>query len=330
MIARGASANSNGSDQDDPMGLIVVNYGSHELVEKNLKVFGSAPTNVRIIVVDNFSSATNRDAMMSVAERNGWELISLPSNLGFGLAVNIGAARALEVGCSSLVTLNPDASISPNDLESLRTACLADPFSLISPAVVRPDGSPWFRIGRISVGQGGLKAMTDDQVVSEIGWLSGACLAVNRALWEQLGGFDDDYFLYWEDVDLSFRCRSAGGTLILRDDLRAVHHVGGTQGAAGKSATYYRYNCRNRLIFAGKHLGCRDQARWILHTAQDTREVLNRGGPKQYLHMRAALWPAAAGCLCGLGWLIRLNIRRWLTGQASKAVRGCGTAVKMV
>lgn len=293
------------------LAVIVVNYGSDELVERNLKGLDAAADGIRVFVVDNFCSIESSQAMEAAARRHGWNLISSRTNLGFGAAVNRGARRALAAGCDCLVFLNPDASISLEDLQALGAACSADRAALISPVVVRTDGSPWFRIGRIVVEGGGLAPMRQPPSADDIGWLTGACLAVHRDLWERLGGFDDDYFLYWEDVDLSFRCREIGGHLIVREDLTAVHMVGGTQGGeSGKSSAYYHYNCRNRLIFAGKHLGWRDQLRWVLTTPRDLREVLNRGGSRQYLHLKAALWPAATGCLSGLGWLIRLNLRR--------------------
>jgi GT2 family glycosyltransferase len=132
-------------------------------------------------------------------------------------------------------------------------------------------------------------------------------------LWERLGGFDEDYFLYWEDVDLSHRCDLLGGRLIVRADLTAVHDAGGTQDRASgraKSATYYYYNCRNRLVFAAKHLGRRDQLRWLVRTPADARRVLLRGGRRQLAHPGRTVWPALTGSLAGAGWLLRARAGR--------------------
>ena len=62
--------------------------------------------------------------------------------------------------------------------------------------------------------------------------------------------------MYWEDLEFSFRCRQLGGELVV-PDLTAVHAVGGTQGASGKSPLYRYYNCRNRLLFARRNLSRR-------------------------------------------------------------------------
>ncbi len=72
-----------------------------------------------------------------------------------------------------------------------------------------------------------------------------------RELWDLVGGFDESYFLYWEDVDLSWRIVAAGGRLAVAEDLTAFHAVGATQAGSTKSATYVYYSARNRLRFAG-------------------------------------------------------------------------------
>lgn len=287
------------------IGLVVVNYGAAEMVEQNVVRPGEAAACRVVVVVDNHMSDAESARMQSVADRHGWTLKSLPTNVGFGTACNIGARAAFERGCTSVVFLNPDATISSEDLARLGEATIADPSALIAPLVRRPDGSRWSRLGRIAVHGSGLARMQDPVADGDVAWLTGACVAVHRRMWDRLGGFDDDYFLYWEDVDLSYRCHRLGGRLILREDLTAVHDVGGTQeGGGGKSPTYFYYNCRNRLLFAAKHLPSGDRWRWLLGTPRDVRSVLNRGGPRQYLRWRAALWPATRGSVQGAFALI--------------------------
>ena len=93
-----------------------------------------------------------------------------------------------------------------------------------------------------------------DELDGDRTWQTGACFLATIAMWDVVGGFDDDYFMYWEDIDLSWRWREAGGALLLRADATAVHDAGGTQSGAGKSSLYVYFNCRNRLLFARKRL----------------------------------------------------------------------------
>lgn len=292
------------------IGLVVVNFGSHTLIEQNLGDLDLAALDAMVVVVDNFRDhAASRAMAQLAAGRAGWALITQERNTGFGSAVNAGAAHALAAGCEVLVVLNPDLGITPDALAQLAAGVRADPTTMVSPRVVRPSGETWFEGAYVDLEAGRARSVPGPVTDRTPAWLSGACLAVHRDLWQKVGGFDPEYFLYWEDVDLSVRVTRAGGALAVRTDLSAVHDVGGTQHGAdqrAKSPVYYYYNCRNRLVFAARHLGRRDRLRWLLRTPADVRRVVLRGGRRQLLaapHLSA--WPAARGALAGVVQLAR-------------------------
>jgi N-acetylglucosaminyl-diphospho-decaprenol L-rhamnosyltransferase len=291
------------------IGLVVVNYASHALIENNLGSLDLTALGAQVIVIDNFRSAGDQRAMAAVAARPGWLLQALPTNTGFGSAANAGARLAFDHGCDVVILLNPDLAVSPEVLAALAVAVRADPKVMISPRIVKLTGEAWFEGGFISLDAARTRSVPGPVGDRTPAWLSGACLAVHRDLWATVGGFDDDYFLYWEDVDLSYRVIRAGGRLLVRLDLQAVHDVGGTQHAAdqrAKSDTYYYYNCRNRLLFAAKHLDRRDRWRWLLRTPPDVRRVLLRGGKWQLiLAPHRSLWPAVRGAAAGAYHLVR-------------------------
>jgi N-acetylglucosaminyl-diphospho-decaprenol L-rhamnosyltransferase len=110
---------------------------------------------------------------------------------------------------------NPDGSIYPSarELPSLRYGAGHAVFARVWP------NNPWSRAYRRS----------QEQVGSErtAGWLSGACLLLRRAAFEQVGGFDESYFMFFEDVDLGERLGRAGWTNLYVPTARVVH-VGGT------------------------------------------------------------------------------------------------------
>ena len=275
-----------------PIGIVVVNYDSHAVIERNLARTDLSGLECRVVVVDNFVRDDETAAIGSLARSRGWELVALDRNVGFGAAVNIGIARAADLGCEVFLMLNPDASADAHVIDGLRSAALADPHAMVTPTVVRPDGSVWFRGGRIGLGWGGLLGPSAAATASGLAWITGACVAVHRDLWSALGGFDLDYFLYWEDVDLSYRCQLLGGRVVVRDDLRIVHEVGATQdNRSGKSAVYIFYNVRNRLLFAAKHLGRWHLLIWICQTPMDLSRVMTRGGRKELLALRRVVLP---------------------------------------
>lgn len=124
--------------------------------------------------------------------------------------------------------------------------------------------------------------------------MSGACLWITREVWELTGGFDDDYFLYWEDVDFSRRVVEGGGSLALVEDASAVHDEGGTQRAdheasRAKSEGYYYYNIRNRMLFAVRHLDEAAVQRWRRSIPRTAREVILRGGRRQLIQSAAPI-----------------------------------------
>ncbi len=80
-------------------------------------------------------------------------------------------------------------------------------------------------------------------------WVSGACMLIRRAALEQLGGLDEDFFLYCEDIDLCARLRDAGWT-IHYEPAAEVRHEGGASGAREELYAVY---ARNRVLYARKH-----------------------------------------------------------------------------
>lgn len=290
------------------LGIVVVNYGSSSLLARNLVALDQLVRPERIVVVDNFHSTYERQALTALASSRGWSLVANESNLGFGAAMNLGVDRAEKLGAVYLLLLNPDVEITAAVVEELAGECSRRPESIVSPRILRHDGSDWFRGGTVLLGAGRTSTARDADSSAPGGWLSGACLVLHIDLWRQLGGFDDDYFLYWEDVDLSWRCAAAGGGLLVRDDLSAVHSVGGTQPGAGKSPQYVYYNCRNRLLFAAKHLTRRQLRRWLVASPGYAWQVLGRGGRRALARRPFSLFGAALrGTISGYWCALRAS-----------------------
>ncbi|WP_431245704.1 glycosyltransferase family 2 protein [Leifsonia xyli] len=295
----------------DGLAVIVVGYGSSGLLARNLAPLTRRLDGARTVVVDNRTTDDERSAMRRLAAAEGWELVEPESNLGFGLGMNAGAERALAAGATRLLLLNPDASIEPEDVTALLASAGGDPRVLLAPRILRPDGSVWFdgsdlhlKDGRITASrkreQLGLTAADVEQ------WLSGACLLVTAELWRAIGGFGDGYFLYWEDVELSYRARRAGARVEVVPQATAVHAEGGTQGdghassGEAKSATYYYFNIRNRLVFAARNLDPETVRRWRRASLPIAYEVLLQGGRRQFLRSTAPLRAAFRGVRDGL------------------------------
>jgi len=280
--------------------LVIVNYGSDTLLDENFTRLDGEIDPAHVVVVDNFRSATDTARMSDLATRRGWSLLRLPQNRGFGAGTNAGVARAQELGCRRFLIINPDARIDAVGVAALAAECAAHPKNIVGARIRRPDGSVWFNGGSILLDRGRTSTGPAARSSDPGGWVTGACLMIHTDLWDRLGGFDDEYFLYWEDVDLSWRCTKSGGRLTVLPDLDVEHSVGGTQAGGGKSATYVYYNCRNRLLFASRHLSRRRFVSWLLSSPGYASAVMQHGGRRSLARhpltmIGAALFGTAAG-----------------------------------
>ncbi|MBO1031376.1 glycosyltransferase [Tessaracoccus sp. SD287] len=282
-------------------GVIVVSYGSSGLVDENLPELG--PT-MRVVLVDNFSNETERVAAAHLAERRGWEFIGQP-NVGFGGGANAGCRRAIELGCTALVLLNPDASASEESLGRLAARVRTEPDLMVSPRILTSDGEVSYRGSTLDLRTGHLRGgWVDDQDPTRTNWLSGACLAFSPEVFERLQGLSEHMFMYWEDVDFSWRAKRAGVRLAVCDDVVVTHDAGGTQGPTvsprAMSDLYYYWNTRNRLAFAADNLAPSRVRRWLWHTPAESAQIWLRGGRRQLLHHPAGAWAALRGTLAGV------------------------------
>lgn len=286
--------------------VVVVNYGSHSMIAAALDPESLAAAGLVVVVVDNFSSVAERRAAQSLCRERGW-LLECCDNRGFGAGMNRGATRAIRAGCDAIVALNPDAKADAGTLVALGQQVLVNRREMVSPAMIDSVGRVHFRGAQVNMATGQIRSgwATRDDDQTWRNWLSGACLAYSVDIHSELRGFDEAYFLYWEDVDFSRRAAESGISLNLRDDLVVTHDEGGTHGAQltrAKSPLYYYYNTRNRLRFAVRHCRTRSElAGWIASTPRQSLQIWLRGGKRQLLsHPRGALG-ALKGTVAGLG-----------------------------
>lgn len=283
----------------DRLALVVVNFASSSLLAKNLADPGLRSVIGCIVVVDNRSTIEETRRVRELCDANDWNLVELRRNEGFGAGVNAGVARARELACTRVLAINPDATIDPDSVRMLVAASRADPRALVAPRIVRPDAAVWFSGAVLDPGTGTTRRARAGELEGDRTWQTGACFLATIAMWDEVGGFDDDYFMYWEDIDLSWRWREAGGRLILLEEATAVHDAGSTQSGAGKSPMYVYFNCRNRLLFARKRFGSRYGRQWWPRSVAYGWSVATRGSRRMLAKHPLLLWAAFRGTLAG-------------------------------
>lgn len=203
--------------------IVIVSYHSRQYLSTCLNsVLKTTGANCEIILVDNASS----DGSADFVAQNFPEvkLICNASNTGFAAANNQAARLA---GGRYLVALNPDTEVTPGWLEALlepfdkteNDVKASLPVGLTTPKIlmlkdkrrVNTCGNNMHFTG-ITVCRGLGLAAEDTKVAQscEVPAVSGACFAIRQELWTRLGGFDETFFTYLEDTDLSLRARLAG------------------------------------------------------------------------------------------------------------------------
>lgn len=294
------------------LAVIVVNYGSTDLLQECLAQVADDVSPGTVVVVDSYSTPGARADAEWLCEKHGWVGVFPDHNTGFGVGCNLGAEAAVAAGATKLLFLNPDATIGLASTRLLLEVVTSDPDCLAAPRVLTPDGRVWSAGTDVVLDTGDMRSWRrrDEHPNARVmPWVSGACLMVDAERWLSIGGFDPDYFLYWEDVDLCARWLAAGRRLVLVSDACAIHSEGATHNAAGSralSSVYYLYNARNRELFAAKWLTRREALRWRLRAPLAAYRVLLRGGRRQFLHPVAPLTAVARGLWEGFRWARQL------------------------
>jgi GT2 family glycosyltransferase len=202
---------------DQPLALqtsvIVVAYNSGDLLRDCVASIYLTQPKVEVVVVDN---ASTDGAVESVqTEFPTARVVRSERNAGFGAGNNLGAAHAKG---AFLVFLNPDTVVTDGWLEALVCPLVDDSsVGLVTPKVLLRNNPEHINVAGLEVhlsgismcrGLGSPRAALDE--VAEVAAISGVTFAVRRDVFEAIGGFDEDFFLYMEDVDLSVRAWLAG------------------------------------------------------------------------------------------------------------------------
>ena len=210
---------------------ILVNYNAGNELAVALRSIQSDCAEVQweAVVVDNASS-DNSAAIVETFPRA--TLIRNPANVGFGRAVNQAAAVAR---APRLLLVNPDCRLVSGAISTLRSVLDAEPScAVVGPRIFDPDGTVqgsargdpdmltglFGRTGALRVLLPFLSVARRNVVVEDavrtgassvvVDWLSGACMLIRRDAFTAAGGFDERFFLYWEDADFSVRAMARG------------------------------------------------------------------------------------------------------------------------
>jgi N-acetylglucosaminyl-diphospho-decaprenol L-rhamnosyltransferase len=255
----------------DGLAIITVTYSPGDSINEMLASIPAATaSNPTVILSDNGSTDGSVEAAV---ERFPFaRLHRNPGNPGYGGAIN-SAVADLDHSIGWILVVNPDTEFGEGSVDALLAVAKSDPtIGSVGPLIVSDDGVPYpsaralpsFRTGVMHAVFSGVwpnnpwsRAYRQDAVIEQgrqvpTGWLSGACVLVRRVAFNQVGGFDDRYFMYFEDVDLGKSLGEAGWSNIYAPSAR-IMHIGGTTAARFPVRTLTAHHDSAYRYIAKKH-----------------------------------------------------------------------------
>lgn len=213
--------------------------------------------NLDVVVVDNGSQPDLYQQMRS--QLLDTEFVRSEVNLGFAKGNNLGFRYALERDADYVLVVNNDTIIDSRMVSQLVEAAQARPdVGLLGPIIYYRDAPEqvWFAGYRFSHGiyvlRRGLHLEPPIQPVEDVDFVSGCGMLIRRSVLEQVGMFSQEYFMYYEDVDLCFRVKAAGMGIACVTDAHMWHAVSTSTGGADSPMKQY-YQVKSSLIFYRKH-----------------------------------------------------------------------------
>ncbi|MDI2099395.1 glycosyltransferase family 2 protein [Ruicaihuangia caeni] len=267
------------------LGVITVGYRSEEELARFLPTVRAATAKpVEVVIADNrptwsdgrgavvaatAPSPAHVNATEQLAAASGARYLSIPANPGYGGAIN-RAVTELPGSVEWMLISNPDVLLEPGAIDALVEVGDTDPsIGAVGPAILNEDGTIYPSARRIPSLRNGvghalfvnvwpgnrwsrayLDAPDADSAQRDAGWLSGACVLVRRSVFDSIGGFDDGYFMYFEDVDLGYRIGKAGYRNVYAPQARVLHT--GAHSTSGESAAMIDAHHRSAARFLAR------------------------------------------------------------------------------
>jgi N-acetylglucosaminyl-diphospho-decaprenol L-rhamnosyltransferase len=259
---------------------VVVNYesGEHLLRCVDSLLADTSDGAPEVVVVDNGS----RDGSVARlrAAHPQVTVVDAGANLGYAGAANLGIART---GAETVAVCNPDLEVDVGTAAALRSRFDREPdLGALGPAITNPDGShyPSARLDptlTTAVGHALLGRIAprnrftaryrqlgaDPEQARDVDWVSGAAMWLRRSAVTSVGGWDDGFFMYMEDVDLCWRLRRLGWRVAYEPAGHATH----VQGASTAAHPYRMIVAHHRSLYRFARKRWRGPRRWLLAPA---------------------------------------------------------------
>ena len=232
--------------------IVILNYNAESWLEACLESLVSTRYDgFYLLLVDNAS--TDRSLELVGKSFPQVEIIANSSNLGFSEGNNRGIEKALASGADYVVLLNPDTMVEPDWLKNLIEAGESDPpvgiLGAVQLAYHESDFNSWTKTA-LARHLNELQDPHRARPTIPVDWVEGACFAVKRRVFNEIGFLDPIYFAFYEEIDFCRRAACRGYQIAIVPRSRIHHYRGGSWQANQKMIRERDYRCdRSQFIY---------------------------------------------------------------------------------
>jgi GT2 family glycosyltransferase len=247
------------------IGIIIVTYNSQKEIKRILEsIIIQKYENLVVYIVDNNSSDDTLNIIQKYKSRISFCVISSRTNNGYAKGNNTGIQKAMAEGCELVFILNPDMQLEEKCIKILTERIMSDEkIGAIGPIVLDGNKSDDFiqsygfyanfRTQKKEIIFPGKKLTNEIPPEIYVDYVLGGAMMIRSRVLKIVGVFEEDYFMYNDELDISYRIKKAGfKTLCIRDAIVRHFHDFGKNNPKGNNLMYY-YIMRNKYLYFKKH-----------------------------------------------------------------------------
>lgn len=238
--------------------VIIPNWNGEDIISNSISSLEKQSTKIDIVVVENGSSDNSANLIRN--DFPGVTLLEFKDNAGFAGGVNRGIKYALENEYEAIALFNSDAKADKNWLKELLSELNNNPkLGIVTGKLLQTDGKhidstgDFYTIWGLPFPRGRNQKDTGQyDTPQEVFSASGGASLYRSELFREIGMFDEDFFAYYEDVDISFRAQMANWKILYNPKAIAYHGIGGTSSKMGDFTRYH--SAKNFLLLYARNM----------------------------------------------------------------------------
>lgn len=262
--------------------VVILAFNNEKTIDDLLDSLSPFKSRFKVIVVDNKSKDKT---ILKIEKYRFAKLIRNKKNLGFSAGNNIGIKYALSKGADVVFLLNPDTILPVNFINNFDQSTLpllmSNEAQIVGPKIYNEKGKLWSAGGKIDekryssylVGYGKEDTGQYNSQL-DLDYISATAIFIKKEVFEKIGYFKDDYFLYYEDVDFCQRAKKAGFKLAIDSNITLVHKASSSVGINSEVMQYYM--ARNHMLFVERFAPLTIKIRELVRLPKTIYQVRNK------------------------------------------------------